>query len=431
MGLAEYFCCLAKMQDLLYLNICSGIIFFQSSIASRFMTSLQVRLGFSSSAIGNIIGVMRLLTSFISPMVSSYADNHQMHRRLVIVKTILRSVPLVFMWLLISQDALDLTMYWILNACIAFSSIGLSPMIDALFLASLLDKSTYGRVRLWGALTYGLGNLFIGCLIDVFDSFTPMFSISIFLLCFTIPMIYWVLPESAGRVTQKQASTPVTFAAIKTILTGSSSRLIFYIMCVCLGASMSLVESLLFVAMERTMKGSSPIIAGLSVLISVLFEVPIFHMAPSLLKTYGTKKMIVVAALAWMIRAAGYALSDEAWLALVLEILHGVTYGLFYTAAVEVCVEQCPPGFEATMQSLLDMTFNGFGIALGTIAGGYMLDSLGTSGTFLSFIVVLATVTATFWIVFHETAPIDPSSIELETITMDPPSTKHESIPVE
>ncbi len=383
------------------------------------MTSLQVALGFSSSSIGNILGVMKLLTSFLSPMVSSYADNSKLHRRLVVIKTIARSTPLVFMLALYKLDSLSLGMYWILNACISLSSIGITPMQDALFLSTLEDKSTYGKVRLWGALTYGLGNLFVGYLIQTYGNFDPVFLGSIIGLLFSVPMIYWVLPESAGDL-KKKSPSHVSLEAIKTILLGSPSRMVFYLICIAIGASMSLVESLLFVAMERSMKGSTPVIAGLSVLVSVLFELPIFHMAPKLLKKYGTKSMIIVASLGWIIRATGYALSEKAWFALVLEIFHGVTYGLFYTAAVEVCVEQCPPGYEATMQSLLDMTYSGIGVGIGTIGGGYMLELLGTTRTFTTFIFVLGLVTVAFYFVFDPPKPGAAGIAEIATVTYAP-----------
>ena len=375
------------MQDLSLLKTFCGVFNFHTSIASRFMTSLQVSLGFSSSQIGLILGLMRLGTSFLSPMTSSIADTKKAHRTFLLVQTTLKVIPLLFMWELYGTGSLSLGWFWILNSAFSVLATGTSPMSDSLILAALVDKSEYGRVRLWGALAYGLGNLFIGACITVYGSFTPMFGISFISLFIALAATYKFLPPYASET---QAKEPITIRSVYDILTQSTSMKVFFLNAVVVGGALSLVESLLFVTMERTMHGSSPVIAGASVFISVLFELPIFRVAPGLISRYGTRGMLVLANLAWIIRGLGYALFSSAWVVLVLELFHGITFGLYYSASVHTCVKHSPPGMESTMQSLLDMTFNGFGVALGSIGGGLLFDLVGTSNTFFIFCIALS-----------------------------------------
>ena len=307
-------------------------------------------------------------------------------RHMIIFQTILRLVPVCVMWFAYHEGALSLWVFFVLNSLISLAATGVWPMSDSLILASLEDPAIYGRVRLWGALTYGVGNLFIGCLIQWSDSFSPMFSTSILTALIAVPAVYYVLPPFANQVKPKE---PITWPVIKSILFTSPSTQVFFFNSIIIGGAMSLVESLLFVAMERSMDGSSPVIAGASVLISVMFEIPIFQLAPQLIKSYGTKKMLIIANLAWVVRAIGYTLFDHAWVVLLLELLHGITFGLFYSAAVHICVQQSPPGMESTMQSLLDMTYAGFGVALGDMVGGVLFDLIGTSSTFILFSVLV------------------------------------------
>ena len=390
------------MQMLLWLNAFCGIFYFHFSLASRFMTSLQVHLGFSSSAIGNTLGFMKLITSFLSPLVSSVADTHKIHRTMIICQTIVRLIPLAVMWHVYVSGSLSLWMFFLLNSLTSLAATGVWPMSDSLILASLEDSSMYGRVRLWGALTYGIGNLLVGCLIQWTDSFSPIFSASIITVFIAIPAVYYILPPFASAAKPKD---PITFAVIRSILTSSRSTQVFFLNSVIIGGAMSLVESLLFVAMERTMDGSSPVIAGASVLISVMFEIPIFQIAPNLIKSLGTKKMLIVANVAWIVRALGYALFDHAWIVLLLELLHGITFGLFYSAAVHICVQQSPVGMESTMQSLLDMTFAGFGVALGDMLGGVLFDLIGSSATFIVFSILVIVSTCLCQIFFLEASP--------------------------
>jgi len=351
---------------------------------------------------------MKLITSFLSPVVSSVADTRKIHRTMIISQTIIRLIPLIAMWHFYVTNNLSLWVFFLINSLISLAATGVWPMSDSLILASLEDPSIYGRVRLWGALTYGLGNMFVGCLIQWTDSFSPIFSTSILTVLVAVPAVYYILPPFANETKPKD---PITFTVIKSILTSSRSTQVFFFNSVVIGGAMSLVESLLFVAMERSMDGSSPIIAGASVLISVMFEIPIFQIAPNLIKFYGTKKMLIVANIAWIVRALGYALFDRAWIVLLLELLHGITFGLFYSAAVHICVQQSPPGMESTMQSLLDMTFAGFGVALGDMLGGFLFDLIGSSSTIIFFSLLVLVSTVLCQLFFIETS--EPSHKEI------------------
>lgn len=387
-------------QDLTRLNTFCGVYYFHSSAAGRFLTALQVELGFSSSSIGNVLGLMSLATSFISPTVSSFADTKKVHRIMLLIQSCARVVPLIAMWVLYANEMLSFWSFFVLNSLISVVSTGIGPISDSLVLAALVDKTRYGSVRLWGALTYGLGNLMVGLLVQVFGSFHPMFAMSVITLIPGLITVYRSLPPYASDT---KPATDISVASVVTLLTHSQSVKVFFLNSAVVGAALALVESLLFVAMVRNMNGSTPLLAGASVFISVLFEIPIFRIAPTLINKYGTKRMLIVANLAWIVRSLGYASFSSAWIVLVLEILHGVTFGLFYSAAVHTCVEQCPPGMESTMQSLLDMTSH-IGSALGTVGGGYLFDWIGTSPTFLVFTAMTLASTAGVWRWFHEEA---------------------------
>jgi MFS family permease len=401
---AQFF---STAMNLAKLSTFCGIFYFHGAPLSRFLTSLQVHLGFSSTAIGNILGFIRIATSFLSPTISSVADSRKIHRLLMISQILLRLVPAMVLWSMYRSDSLTIWSYFSLNALMSMVTSGNGPLSDSLLLASLDDKSQYGKVRLWGALTYGLGNLILGVAIQAVGDFNPMFLMALLTVWPAVGVAYWILPPFASETKPTIRLTP---SSVAHLLTHSAAMKVFVINSIIIGAALSLVESLLFVAMERTMNESTPILAGASVFISVLFELPIFQVAPKLIERLGTKKMLIIANIAWIIRALGYAIFSSAWVVLILEMLHGVTFGLFFSAAVHVCVKQAPPGLESTMQSLLDMNFSGLGVALGTIGGGFLFDSIGTSETFLLFCFFVCVSTIAVWFLFEE--PQAPSWLD-------------------
>ena len=117
---------------------------------------------------------------------------------------------------------------------------------------------------------------------------------------------------------------------------------------------------------------------GLTVILTVAFEIPIFHVAPKLLQEWGASVLLLVAAGCYITRVIGYTLIPEGkvYLVLLLEPLHGVTFACATTAGVEVLSQLTPRGSEGTAQSLLQL-FVGTGAVLGLLFGGWAVEALG------------------------------------------------------
>jgi len=78
------------------------------------------------------------------------------------------------------------------------------------------------------------------------------------------------------------------------------------------------------------------------------------------------------ACLAYIIRVVGYTFipKDHVILVLLLEPLHGVTYGLAKTSSVEFAARLSPSGFESTGQGIISM-LQGLGSIIGLSLGGW------------------------------------------------------------
>ena len=86
------------------------------------------------------------------------------------------------------------------------------------------------------------------------------------------------------------------------------------------------VDSLVFLFFEYL--GSSYTVMGMTVLLTVSFEIPIFRVAPSLLERLGSGRLLLVASFCYISRAVGYSCIPKGHILYVLglEPLHGVTY---------------------------------------------------------------------------------------------------------
>ncbi|CAG2055051.1 unnamed protein product [Timema podura] len=89
--------------------------------------------------------------------------------------------------------------------------------------------------------------------------------------------------------------------------------------------------------------------------------------------------------LAFGIRFLLYSFLYNPWWCLPIELLQGVTFGLFYATMASYASIVAPPGTEATVQGLVGAIFEGVGVSLGSLIGGTLYDQQGGSFTFRMF----------------------------------------------
>merc|ERR1711976_1010661 len=106
----------------------------------------------------------------------------------------------------------------------------------------------------------------------------------------------------------------------------------FIISAFTLSIGTSVVENLIFLFFEKL--GASNTICAISVVVTVVFEIPIFHFSSELLNMYGAANLQIVACIAYVIRVVGYTFipKDHVVLVLFFEPLHGVTYACSKTS---------------------------------------------------------------------------------------------------
>ena len=153
------------------------------------------------------------------------------------------------------------------------------------------------------------------------------------------------------------------------------------------------------------MLGGSNTISGLTVGVTVIFEIPIFHYAPLILRKIGPGLMQQIACMAYVIRVVGYSLIPQnhiAWV-LLLEPLHGITYGFSKTSGVEFVAKFMPTGYEAQGQGIISM-FSSIGSFVGLLLGGWAEQTFGPRAMYRGFaaIVFLAVVQFSIAQKFHD-----------------------------
>ena len=249
-----------------------------------------------------------------------------------------------------------------------------------------------------GAISWAVVNLMIGPITDSvgFISFYP-FAMVVTVVFFISIAVYVegqdnpreVVPNNdsfgneipTGKSTTndhhlKELPPRVPIRTLLCILAGTIYGASVLFAVVCLSSGMSVVESLVFLFFEFL--GGSNAMCGMTVALTVMFEIPIFHVAPMLLRRLGAGSLLLIAGVSYIVRVIGYTLVPKGHIALVLllEPLHGVTFACAQTSTVDFAAHVMPKGSEASGQGLLGV-FKGVGSVAGLFLGGLLQETLG------------------------------------------------------
>ncbi|KAI8068274.1 major facilitator superfamily domain-containing protein [Gongronella butleri] len=155
-----------------------------------------------------------------------------------------------------------------------------------------------------------------------------------------------------------------------------------------LGIALSMIVNFLFLFQGTDLKIPASWI-GWNGPTGGITELLAFCFAKQLTEKYGVTKLIIFAHVATAIRCIGYTLLTPASLttnilALVLQTLHGVGFGLFWATAVSEIDSFFPPAQRSMAQGILGGLHAGLGTGLGALIGGFLYDAYGATGLFNS-----------------------------------------------
>ncbi|XP_014287827.1 major facilitator superfamily domain-containing protein 6-B isoform X2 [Halyomorpha halys] len=285
------------------------------------------------------------------------------------------------------------TAFWIAFALVISYRVSGSVMqsfSDAFCFNLLGDKpQNYGAQRMWGAASWGIFAFINGIVVDKFSEGMPNknFLPSYYMLLVLLLLDVLVFLKIKVKFTKQSQNL---MGDMKTLFTDLRICL-FMFWCFLGGVYCAIIWNFLFWFIED-LALSSPgfdqsrlsTLEGLMLTVQCyLGEIPFFFTSGWILKKVGPPKSMVIVLFAIAIRFLLYSSLTDPWWVLPIEVLNGVTFGLFYAVMVTYASSIAPPGTEATVQNIVGSLFEGGGISTGSLLGGYMFKRVGSSKTLL------------------------------------------------
>jgi MFS transporter, PPP family, 3-phenylpropionic acid transporter len=332
--------------------------------------------GLRAEEIGLITAMPIFMRTLLTPMIAAYADSRGNHRAVII-----------------AMSLAGVAMTGIISQCTTFMSLLLTSVPFAIVVASIMPLTEtiavtgvrgaghdYGRMRLWGSLTFLVATIVSGLLFDAYGAGVGIWilvaacvatAIASLLLPKPVPEANEVHPESSRgepSVPALQLLTMPVFAAFLLAIGAiHGAHAAFYT----------------FGALHFKSLGFSGATFGWLWAVSVLVEIGVFAYSKPLIARFGATQLIIAAGVASIIRWGGMSLNPSLGVVTLLQVLHGLTYGAGHLGAIHFIARAVPTVGAGTAQALYSAIGSGFITGLATLASGYLYPVLGGQ-TFLA-----------------------------------------------
>lgn len=245
------------------------------------------------------------------------------------------------------------------------------------------NKMFYGRYRMYASLGWGLGSVTMGYIANRFLSFENNFVPFGILSGLMIMLVAKQIPSASSFSGDGKEDTTSHHHLMELVQLALRPRVtIFLLEVVIMGATMATVERLLFLYLVNELHAST-LLCGISAGVNIVFEAPIFWYASRCMKKFGHDGMYIIAFTCFFLRVFGYTLLTPStkWLVLLLEIMHGITFGCFWIVSTDISkilVHQAGAHWATTIPSVVHILYSAVGVSLGSFFGGWAMHQYGS-----------------------------------------------------
>ena len=324
-------------------------------------------LGFSGFRIG-ILSAVRSVALVLFPLIWGALADRLNARRPIYIFCCFCSA-LIWMLYLFTTD------FWPMLAITIFYGAFFSPIISFLeaFTMDILgkEKKSYGRIRVWGSISFIVVVLVLGKIID-------LYSVEI--------IVVLIL---AGSLMLSVISTQVPVLQIakrKRLAAGAKSLLDRHVVVFLFCAFLMLVShgayyGFFSIHLENLGFGSTFI--GLTWALASGAEIVVMLRSDQIFNRFSIKAVLIfsfmVAALRWLI----LFFVQSAAAILFAQVLHAVTYGTFHIASILYIDRLAPDKAKTLGQALNNAISYGLGLMVGFFFSGYLYEIIGSFALFI------------------------------------------------
>lgn len=348
------------MSPTVRLSALYGSIFLAIGIMMPFWPVWLQSKGLSATEIGLTIASGSIVRVFLAPQIARFSDRTGERRRPIIALAV--AAFLLYLPFYVADE------FWVillLQACTAGTFGPLMPLSESLTMTGArTQKLDYGRIRLWGSLTFIAGASGIGFFLKGADPDAIWASVTAALGLLVVISLF--IPDFRSQPAAPEAKP---FRQV----VGDRTFLIFIAATVCVQGSHALYYS--FGTLNWLRMGLEEGVIGLLWAEGVVAEVILFVFAAEAVRKIGPARLIALGGLACLIRWSLTAYTDALSVIILLQLLHAFTFGAAHLGAIYFIADRMPEEISSTAQTLYALAVSGLGIGLMSFASGHLYDA--------------------------------------------------------
>ncbi len=321
----------------------------------------------SASEIAAITAAPYLLRLMVTPAAALLADRSANHRLVIIV--------LAWTGLAAALMLGTVSGFWpILCVSVAFALAvtSIMPLTETIAVRGVrVAGLDYGRMRLWGSLSFILAGICGGAVVDSAGAGSVLWLLIVGAVC-TVAAAH-ALPHAVkldsgvnpANAKHHHASRPFDAAAK---ITRSPIFLMFLAGAGLVQGSHALFYT--FGTLHWQSQGLSAAWIGALWAVGILVEVAVFAFSGVLVAYAGPVPLVIAAAAAAVLRWSVMAFDPPSWALVMLQALHGLSFGAAHLGAIHFIARAVPEGAAGTAQALYATSTAGIFMGLAMLASG-------------------------------------------------------------
>lgn len=351
------------------------------SLFSLFLSFLPVYLSsieLPKSQIGLILGAGGIIGVFSQPFWGVVSDRRRTIKR-VLLALLAISIALGFLLFQSSHPV----MLFVLVMLMYFCFMPTDPLVESLnFQSSQRLQIPFGSIRMYGALGYATASMLIGYVANHFGIASMAY----------LFIGYGIIAFAIGLLTDdvQAVQKPLQVSTLKQFFS-DKANLIFFTLILLIAIPHRINDTYIGIYIENA--GGNFQMIGYAWFIMTVVEFVFFAIVHRFLKPGNELAVISVAGLFYALRFFLTGASENPLMLVLLQLLQGCTFVLFYSAAIQYLYTIVPEEWKATGQTILAVLFFGISGIVASIAGGFAFEKLGGSNLYhLMAIMALAGV---------------------------------------
>ncbi|HZD24801.1 MAG TPA: MFS transporter [Alphaproteobacteria bacterium] len=320
--------------------------------------------GLDAAQIGLLLSTALWLKVLVNPLVAQWADRRGLRRR-----------PMMALCLIALAGYGSVALAGGFPAILAAGVVGMVAMAAVLPLGENLVLTMvyrhgldYGRLRLWGSVSFILVSLVVGPLLGGRGAMVILAAMlalvaAAFFACRALP------PRVRATMDDGQPSAADAAPAGAPLpgLLGNRLFLLFLVTASLGQASHAVLYG--FGSLTWRGAGISDGMIGWLWSEGVIAEIVLFWLGARLLERIGVAGLLALGAAAGVVRWTAYGIGVGLPALLVLQVLHAFTFGATHLGAMHFLARAVPAPWSATAQSLYTAVSGGIVMGLATMAG--------------------------------------------------------------